>query len=70
MCTKNHIVAAVPSVLKTAIMKMRARTNRVTSAQHESSGIMRRFIQDDTSGGELLVFINEGGTSFILSEGV
>jgi hypothetical protein len=37
------------------LMKMRARTNRVTSMQDGSPELMQRLIQDDTSGGELLV---------------
>jgi hypothetical protein len=32
----------------------------------ESSELVQRFIQDDTSGSELLVIINKGGTFFIL----
>jgi hypothetical protein len=36
-------------------MKMRARTNRVMSMWDESSELMQRLIEDNTSRGELLV---------------
>jgi hypothetical protein len=34
---------------------MKVRANRVTNTQDDSSEPRQRFIQDDTSGGELLV---------------
>jgi hypothetical protein len=36
---------------------MKMRMNRVTSTQDESSELRHRLIQDNTSGGELLVFL-------------
>jgi hypothetical protein len=48
---------------------MRARANRVTSMWDESSELVQRFIQDNRSGGELLVIINKEGTSLYYERG-
>jgi hypothetical protein len=48
---------------------MKARVNRVMNTQDESSELRRRFIQDDTSGGELLVFDRQRGYIFYTMRG-
>jgi hypothetical protein len=48
---------------------MRASMNRVTSTLGESSGLMQRLIQDNMSGGELLVIDKSRGYIFYTMRG-
>jgi hypothetical protein len=48
---------------------MKVRMNRVTNIQGESSELRRRFIQDNMSGGELLVIDRQRGYIFYTERG-
>jgi hypothetical protein len=43
--------------------------NRVTNTQDENSELRQRFLQDDTSGGELLVIDRQRGYIFSTMRG-
>jgi hypothetical protein len=47
----------------------KARMNRVMNMQDESSELRRRFLQDNTSGGELLVLDRQRGYIFYTMRG-